>query len=181
VRSGEERAAPAVIRDEALRLFADRGADAVTVRDVAAAAGVSPALVMHHFGTKAGLRRAVDDHVIGVIEGILDAVPAGAGAASLADVLVTRLPPGSPVPSYLRRLLMSGDPAGMRVFAQWFELGRAASAGPATALVVLGDLGRLLLRDHLAAVLGVDPLGGAAARRWAEDAAAALGAPPAPA
>jgi len=176
-----------VIRDEALRLFAERGADSVTVRDVAAAAGVSPALVMHHFGTKAGLRRAVDDHVIAVIEGILDAaVPGGpaSGGGSVADLLVTRLPAASPVPAYLRRLLMSGDPAGMRVFAQWFELGAAADDGERpdgrAALVVLGDLGRLLLRDHLAAVLGDDPLGAPASRRWAADAAAALGTAQAP-
>ena len=177
MRSGEDRASPAVIRDEALRLFADRGADAVTVRDVAAAAGVSPALVMHHFGSKSGLRRAVDDEVIALLEEILDRVPDPAGVPSLAEAVVERLPPGSPVPGYLRRLLMSGDPSGMRVFAQWFEIGRAAVGGSGdarSALVVLGVLGRLLLRDQLAAVLGMDPLGRAASRRWADGTSAAL-------
>src|SRR3954464_12699485 len=50
------------IRNAALRLFAERGHDAVTVREIAAAAGVSPALVVHHFGSKDGLRAAVDDY-----------------------------------------------------------------------------------------------------------------------
>ena len=52
--------AAAVIREVAMRLFADRGAAAVTVREIAAAAGVSPGLVMHHYGSKDGLRDAVD-------------------------------------------------------------------------------------------------------------------------
>ena len=38
-----------------------------TVRGIAARAGVSPALVQHHFGTKDGLRRACDEHVLGYI------------------------------------------------------------------------------------------------------------------
>ncbi|MEP7368844.1 MAG: helix-turn-helix domain-containing protein, partial [Dermatophilaceae bacterium] len=54
--------ARANIRNAALRLFADRGQDSVTVREIAAAAGVSPSLVVHHFGSKDGLRAAVDAH-----------------------------------------------------------------------------------------------------------------------
>ena len=64
----DDRTARAVIRDEALRLFAARGPDAVTVRQIAAAAGVSPGLVLHHFGSKAGLREAVDQHVLGLFD-----------------------------------------------------------------------------------------------------------------
>jgi AcrR family transcriptional regulator len=52
--------ARAAIRNATLRLFADRGPDAVSVRAIASEAGVSPALVLHHFGSKAGLREAVD-------------------------------------------------------------------------------------------------------------------------
>ena len=43
--------AKAVIRNTALRLFAERGPDGVSVREIAAAAGVSPALVIHHYGS----------------------------------------------------------------------------------------------------------------------------------
>lgn len=52
------------IRNTALRQFAERGFAATTMRDVATAAGVSPALVQHHFGTKDGLREACDAHAL---------------------------------------------------------------------------------------------------------------------
>ena len=47
----DDRTARAVIRDEALRLFAERGPDAVSVRQITAATGVSSGLVSHHFGS----------------------------------------------------------------------------------------------------------------------------------
>jgi AcrR family transcriptional regulator len=52
------------IRNAALEGFATKGIAATSIRDVAAAAGVSPGLVQHHFGTKAGLRKAVNEYVI---------------------------------------------------------------------------------------------------------------------
>mgnify|MGYP006249086599 CR=1 FL=1 len=56
---------------EAMRLFADRGFDAVTVRDITQAAGVSVGLVNHHYGSKDELRKAVDEHVIEQFEEVL--------------------------------------------------------------------------------------------------------------
>ena len=47
--------ARARIRDAAIECFARQGF-AVSVRAIAAHAGVSPGLVIHHFGSKAGLR-----------------------------------------------------------------------------------------------------------------------------
>jgi AcrR family transcriptional regulator len=44
--------ARSAIRDAAHRLFADRGYAGVSVRAIAADAGVDPALVIRHFGTK---------------------------------------------------------------------------------------------------------------------------------
>ena len=52
------------IRDAAITLFGQRGFARATVRGIAAAAEVSPGLVIHHFGTKDGLRRACDTHVL---------------------------------------------------------------------------------------------------------------------
>lgn len=55
-RSPEE--ARALILAAAQRLFAERGPDAVGLKDVAAAAGVSHALVTHYFGTYEALVEA---------------------------------------------------------------------------------------------------------------------------
>lgn len=80
----DDRTARARIRDEALQLFAEFGPHAVTVRGIAERAGVSPSLVIHHYGSKDGLRAAVDGHVIQVFEAILAQVPAiSAGCSSL--------------------------------------------------------------------------------------------------
>ena len=47
-----------VVLDTARRMFADAGYDKTSVRDIAAGAGVDPALIRHYFGSKAELFRA---------------------------------------------------------------------------------------------------------------------------
>jgi AcrR family transcriptional regulator len=54
------------IRDAAIRRFSTDGFDA-PVRVIAADAGVSAGLVIHHFGSKDALRAACDDHVLRVV------------------------------------------------------------------------------------------------------------------
>ena len=56
----------------ALEGFARNGVKATSIRDVAAAAGVSPGLVQHYFPSKAALRSAVDEHVTGVARAALE-------------------------------------------------------------------------------------------------------------
>jgi AcrR family transcriptional regulator len=48
----------------AMKLFAEQGFDSVTVRDISSAANVSVGLINHHFRSKDGLRKAVDDYFI---------------------------------------------------------------------------------------------------------------------
>ncbi|NTY59958.1 TetR/AcrR family transcriptional regulator [Mycolicibacterium sphagni] len=50
------------IRDAAIEQFGAHGFS-VGVRAIAEAAGVSPGLVIHHFGSKDGLRQACDDYI----------------------------------------------------------------------------------------------------------------------
>src|SRR6266508_1453721 len=63
-RAPEDLTARARIRDAALRLFAERGIEAATIRDIAKAAGVSSGLVRHHFGSKEALRDACDSYAM---------------------------------------------------------------------------------------------------------------------
>jgi AcrR family transcriptional regulator len=49
------------ILDAALRLFADRGYDTVSLRDIATGAGVTHGLIRHHFGAKEQVWQAVVD------------------------------------------------------------------------------------------------------------------------
>jgi AcrR family transcriptional regulator len=61
MRSADLTAA-ARIRDAAIERFGQHGFG-VGLRTIAEAAGVSAALVIHHFGSKDGLRRACDDYI----------------------------------------------------------------------------------------------------------------------
>lgn len=195
----------AAIRNAALRLFADHGHDAVTMRGIATAAGVSPALVVHHFGSKEGLRAAVDayaarmfDSLFAELDGgdLSDLFADGQVNASIADAFARTFPPGSPLPAYLRRLLLTGDPAGAALFGRWYAATRALldlmvergaatpSSDPAVraAFLLVNDLALILLRNEIAAAIGVDPLTPEGLDRWAAEAAAVYlhGAFPAP-
>src|SRR3954464_15196123 len=119
--------AKASIRNAALRLFAERGPDAVTMREIAAAAGVSPALVVHHFGSKEGLRAAVDgyaaqafDSLFATDEQELAEMLTGNSGVSVAEMFARAFPHGSALPAYLRRLLLVNDPAGAALFGRWY-------------------------------------------------------------
>jgi TetR/AcrR family transcriptional regulator, regulator of cefoperazone and chloramphenicol sensitivity len=97
-------------------------------------------------------------------------------------VVLGQLPAGSPVLGYLRRLLLSGDAAGTALFSRWHALTAQVldqmtaagivrpSADPATrtAFLLVNDLAALLMHEHLAATLGVDPLTEAGMSRWTD-------------
>ncbi|MFI7111457.1 TetR family transcriptional regulator [Nonomuraea sp. NPDC050227] len=59
--------AQAKIRNAAIAHFARDGFGKTNLRAVAATAGVSPALVIHHFGSKEKLRSVCDEHVLGIL------------------------------------------------------------------------------------------------------------------
>jgi AcrR family transcriptional regulator len=61
----------------ALELFPRSGFAGTTVDDLVRAAGVTPPVLYHHFGTKAGLYVAAADHVYGVVLDRYEAVLAG--------------------------------------------------------------------------------------------------------
>ncbi len=183
--------ARAAIRNAALRIFAEQGHGAASVRRIADAAGVSPALVLHHYGSKAGLRRAVDEYAAAQLDALVEdpdavgEVLTTGSNASIADLFTRALPPDSPLPAYVRRLLLEGDPAGLALFRRWYDVSRvlldqltaAGFARPTedpearAAFMLAADLALLVLREPLADVLGTDPLSAKGMTRWAAEVA----------
>jgi AcrR family transcriptional regulator len=111
--------ARARIREAALRLFGRVGFG-VSIRAIAEEAGVSAGLVIHHFGTKEGLREAVEEAVIDAFQQRFAILPVGlpteelfrVGGDAFGDVVAS-----SPeIRQYLRRSLLDGTPASMAVF-----------------------------------------------------------------
>lgn len=101
------------------------------MRQIAAAAGVSPGLVIHHFGSKDGLREAVDAYVLAMFGAMLTELTTSelyepGSAGSLAEAVVKHLPPGSPVLAYLRRLLLAGGDSGRELFRRLYQGSQAA-------------------------------------------------------
>lgn len=112
------------VLEEAVRLFGESGFAGTSVRQVAAAAGVSPANVMHHFGTKEALKEATDERVLGALGASLkaaaQAVLEGGDPVEIGGLV------GDPgVRGYLRRVLLDGGPAGEQLVADLVALVRA--------------------------------------------------------
>jgi AcrR family transcriptional regulator len=98
--------ATARIRDAAIEQFGQQGFG-VGLRAIAEAAGVSAALVIHHFGSKEGLRKACDDYIAeevrsGKSEAMRSADPAS-WFAQMAEIESY-----APLMAYLVRSLQTG-------------------------------------------------------------------------
>ena len=161
----EDLTARARIRDAALRLFAERGIDAATIRDIARAAGVSGGLVRHHFGSKDALRDACDSYALdrlmqikeqAIVEGQL-ANPAFLPGAHPTVLLLYR---------YITRSMVDGSPAVAALFDDMVKLGEQwlARHNPGqfddpraySAVLVAMQTGMLAMHEHLSRALGAD-------------------------
>ncbi|HXA90573.1 MAG TPA: TetR family transcriptional regulator [Mycobacterium sp.] len=98
--------ATARIRDAAIEQFGQHGFD-VGLRTIAEAAGVSAALVIHHFGSKDGLRKACDDFVAEEIRSSKsEAIRSNDPATWLAQM--AEIESYAPLTAYLVRSLQAG-------------------------------------------------------------------------
>jgi len=105
MRSADLTAA-ARIRDAAIAQFGEHGFG-VGLRAIAEAAGVSAGLVIHHFGSKDGLRRACDDYVAEAIRSLKsEAMQSHEPATWLAQL--SEIESYAPLTAYLVRSLQSG-------------------------------------------------------------------------
>ncbi|WP_026875677.1 TetR/AcrR family transcriptional regulator [Jiangella gansuensis] len=94
------------IRDAAIMRFG-RDGFGVGLRAIAADAGVTAGLVVHHFGSKDGLRRACDDHVLAFIRAEKTKA-ATSGTASMLLAQLAEIDRFAPMLRYLLRSLQSG-------------------------------------------------------------------------
>ncbi|RDI53029.1 TetR/AcrR family transcriptional regulator [Nocardia mexicana] len=113
--SAQDLSTRARIRDAAIVAFGDEGFG-VGVRAIAKAAGVSPGLVNHHFGSKDGLRKACDEHVRSVIVSAklqyVEEPSSTATLQALADIEEF-----APYTAYLMRTFQAGGP----LLVTWFD------------------------------------------------------------
>lgn len=98
--------AVARIRDAAIAQFGEHGFG-VGLRSIAEAAGVSAALVIHHFGSKDGLRKACDDYVAEEIRiSKSETIQSNDPATWLAQL--AEIESYAPLMAYLVRSMVSG-------------------------------------------------------------------------
>lgn len=102
------------IRDAAIDLIGRGGFAHVTVRQVAAAADVSPGLVMHHFGSKDGLRSACDARVQQVLSDSITELDQQGPVTAMAQL--ARADEYLPVVRYGTRALLDGGPLAQALF-----------------------------------------------------------------
>ena len=171
-----------------MQLFAERGYAEVTVRQIASAAGVSPALVIHHYGSKESLRARIEERIAAVVESMLAdlaRLPEEGGSTSVAELFTDRLEREPGMAGYVRRLLADGGPAGIALFERLYQvtvagmqaLEQAGVIRPSrdeavrSAFLLSNDLAMLLFRPHLSEVVGIDPLSRDGLVRWSAEVA----------
>lgn len=178
--SRDDLTARARIREAAIVAFARDGFTATSMRTIAHAAGVSAALIVHHFGDKNALRSACDEYVVAVFtdekQDFIKAPTADRIRSALHD-----LDRYGPYIDYLARMLVDGSPAADHLFDSMLTSTRAAldqqqSAGMleplsdpemTTLLIALMGLGPVVMRAQIARVLGHDQLSAEGMRRMA--------------
>ncbi|HEY0391661.1 MAG TPA: TetR/AcrR family transcriptional regulator [Solirubrobacterales bacterium] len=119
-------AADPIIRT-ALRVFGERGIDATPLREVARAAGVSPALVVHHFGGKDGLIAAVDEAALlefGAAYGSEETATGRGLLRQRAEETANVIRERPDICAYLGRALVEATPGSSGLFQAMIEGGR---------------------------------------------------------
>jgi AcrR family transcriptional regulator len=160
---------------------AEHGAAGASVRAIAGDAGVSPALVLHHFGSKDGLLAACDAHLADLLLALKsDAMARGPGL-DVAAAVAAASTEVAPLGAYLARRLVEGGAAVTELVDRLvadahgyvrtgIERGLvrpSARERERTVLLTLWSLGALALHRHAGRLLGYDPTDGPEAlARW---------------
>lgn len=153
------------IRDAALALFAERGFEAATLRDIAHLAGLSAGLVRRHFGSKDGLRGACDAYAL---ERVLVVKEQGVRGGQLADpgFLAEVHPELLVLHQYLARSIIDGSPAADALLGRmlasserWIAMNHVddiADVRAVACLLAAAQIGVLMLRHQISIALDAD-------------------------
>ena len=147
---GGDAAVREALLDTARRLFLARGFGPVTIRQIAAAAGSSPATIHYHFGDKLGLYRAMLEVAIAQLAEALQrlADPARTEQVDIADVirLYTRMLTDNPwVPALIVQEVLA---EGGRFREQFIE-NFAGRLAPLFAAIIRREQARGAIRADL--------------------------------
>lgn len=168
--ASEDLTARARIRDAALLQFAERGVRGATIRGIAEAAGVSPGLVQHHFGSKEALREACDTYAMEILRRTNDqATSSGMRDPGIFSITMRAT---MPVRRYVARAMVDGSPAAAKLFDDLVGYTERYLADPPpgiarpqtsdlraySAAIAALSLGVVVLHEHLSRVLDVDTL-----------------------
>ncbi|WP_049564626.1 TetR/AcrR family transcriptional regulator [Streptomyces sp. SBT349] len=170
-RPAEDLTSRARIRDAALAQFAEHGTKGATIKGIAEAAGVSPGLLQHHFGSKSALQEACDAYVVEAFDG-LDRFGLNSGEITKSDFMEELLAKSSLVIRYMARAMVDGSPVASALFdtgatvAEEFLTGIAperfpagsSQASDAAAVMAAMHMATLVLHDHLSRRMGDDIL-----------------------
>lgn len=163
-RSGAER-----ILDAAIDLFGERGFRATPLKAIADQANVSQALIVHHYGSKDGLRAACDEHVAHLVRVRKEETVDDVGQFD-PFLALHRLQEGRPLLRYLTRALTEGGRHASELIDEmivdaedYLAQGERAgliktSAVPRdrAAMLVIWSLGALTLHEHVHRLFGAD-------------------------
>lgn len=165
--SGEER-----ILDAAVELFGEHGFRATSLKAIAARAEVSAPLVIHHFGSKSGLRRACDDHVATLFHQFKAESVAQASNDLPKSYMLEAVQTSRPLVRYLLQAFLAGGEQtdalldrlvedSLEYTAEAEKLGLVnPSQNPRNRAVVmlLHSFGALILHRQMKRLLGASPL-----------------------
>jgi len=166
----EDLTARARIRNAALRYFTSCGFDRATIRDIARAAGVSPGLVRHHFGSKDELRKACDTYALEALHAYVEQAMTDEGLNP--ETIAEARDPLHPYQRYLARALIDESEAAAHIFDEMVAmteqvLQRIDEARPdpptadlrvRAAVTVAMALGIPAFQAHISRTIGTDIL-----------------------
>jgi TetR/AcrR family transcriptional regulator, regulator of cefoperazone and chloramphenicol sensitivity len=147
MRSASTRSSKDLIVSTAFRVFGKSGIESTSLREVARAAGVSPALVVHHFESKQGLIAALDEAVVREFAEAYAAADAIEGKSELVrrrgEQTVRVMGERPDVCAYVGRAMVEGTAGSFGLFRNMIRGGQAEIDSLAESRVLRPGVDRL--------------------------------------